>query len=170
MEDKYPLFKPEDFTLYKGRYKTIAMFWELRSNFSEDCKPIMTNKDRAIERDGVHYPSLKQEYLAWEDPTEYDFVTNCLGMDWRHWKRLERNSIVMELINDCREELALKLQSRGFKVQKELSDNGSYQASKLLLEKGWKSKDSLKKEDKQTRKEAGSVEDKTFSAFLQRVK
>lgn len=169
-ENKYPLFKPEDFTLYMGRYKTLALFWELRGQSSEDCKPILTRKDRAIERDGVYYPSLKEEYLKWEDPTEYDFVTNCLGMDWTHWKRLEKNAIVMEVINSAREELALKLQAKGFKVQKELSEGGNYQASKLLLEKGWKGKEALKKEDKQTRKEAGSVEDATFNAFLQRVK
>jgi hypothetical protein len=115
-----------------GRWATQSLFLEIGYGDSA----IFTLKDEDHEHKGNKYLSLKRLYLAYEDPTEYDFATKYLG-GWQHWKKLQGNKEIMKHIIEWREELELKLRSQGTRDMINLSADGNVQASKFLIEKGW---------------------------------
>jgi hypothetical protein len=88
---------------------------------------------------GVTYYSLKKLYLAEEDPVEYDFANKYL-LGWAHWKRLERNKLLTQAIEEWREELDYKLKAKYAIQMAKLAHEGSYQATKWFLDKGWASR------------------------------
>jgi hypothetical protein len=71
-----------------------------------------------------------------EDVTEYEFA-NAHLLGWAHWQRLCENKAVRKHIDEWREELEYKLRSKASKQMIKQAQEGSYQASKWLLDRGW---------------------------------
>lgn len=117
-----------------GKPLTQSLFLEI--NYTDYA--VYTLKDEDYEYKGNIYLSLKRLYLEMEDPKEYLFANKYL-LGWQHWKRLCENKLIRKHIDEWREELDLKLASRGVKDMINLcaQENGSFQAAKYLIEKGW---------------------------------
>lgn len=134
-----------------GKPITQSMFLEI--GYTDSA--IYTFKDEDYEYKGKYYPSLKRLYLELEDPTEYEFANTYL-LGWKHWRRLCENKLIRKQIDEWREELELRLRSKGVKEMIALasSDKG-YQAAKWLVDRGWDvrgkgrpSKDEIEREKK----------------------
>lgn len=115
-----------------GRWFTKGLFWET-------CSP--ENKDWASYtlKDAEHkgLPSLKQLYLACEDPTEYEFATQYLG-GWAHWKALKQSKWFAPQYEEWVEELEVRLRSDAIrKIAEHSRGEKGYQAAKYLADKGW---------------------------------
>lgn len=92
-----------------------------------------------IEEDGKTYISLRKAYLELQDPTEYEFAVKYF-QSWAHWKKVRSSSRVRVLADEWREELEVKLRSKGVQGIYNKMFEGDYQASKWLAEKGWEAK------------------------------
>lgn len=127
----------------RGRLKTNSLF--LETCLTKDRKirdALYTMKPYDHTYEGKVYPSLKKLYLEMEDPTEYMFATTYLA-GWDHWKRIVNNRAFTDDIEAWREELELKLRAKGFReVLKATESEGNIglNASKFLVDKGWKEK------------------------------
>lgn len=115
-----------------GKPMTQSLFLEI--GYNEHA--VYTLKDDDYEYNGKLFPSLKKLYLAKEDPTEYEFAVEYL-LGWRHWKRLCENKLIRKYIDEWREELELKLRSRGVKESIKAAEAGGFQAAKWLADRGW---------------------------------
>lgn len=120
----------------EGRWLTKALFWEERH---PSYTPSFTLKSESIEKDGIIYPSLKQMYLEYADPTEYSFAVEVIG-DWDHWQTICDGYFFKPLIKKWREELEIKLRSQAVKaIINTASTEGAKgtTAAKYVAEKGW---------------------------------
>lgn len=115
-----------------GKPLTQSLFLEI--GYTEQS--IYTLKDFDYEYNGKTFPSLKRLYLLTEDPTEYEFATQYL-LNWRHWQRLCENKVLRRHIDDWRDELEVKLRSKGVKEVLKSAIAGNYQAAKFLADRGW---------------------------------
>ena len=115
-----------------GRYLTQSMFLEV--NYEPNAT--FTLKDNDHEWNGVVYPSLKRLYIEFEDPTEYDFANTYL-LGWKHWQKLIGNKMLLNHVQEWREELEFKLRAKGVKNMMLSAAGGNYQASKWLVDRGW---------------------------------
>lgn len=115
-----------------GKPITQSLFLEI--GYTDQA--VYTLKDQDHEHNGNYYPSLKRLYLECADPTEYEFATTYL-LGWKHWLRLCENKMVRKHIDEWREELEVKLRSRGVKNVLESAKSGNYQAARWLADRGW---------------------------------
>jgi hypothetical protein len=116
-----------------GRWLTTALFFEY-TQYPENM--MFTTKSMDIVRHGKTLRSLKQLYLSEEDVTEYEFANKYLG-GWAHWQAL-LGSRMLPFIEECREELGLKLRARGMKrIIHEAAEGRGTDAAKFLIDKGW---------------------------------
>jgi hypothetical protein len=115
-----------------GKPLTQSLFLEI--GYTEQA--VYTLKDQDHVLDGKHYPSLKRLYLETEDPTEYEFATTYL-LGWRHWLRLCENKAIRRHIDEWRDELEIKLRSKGVREVMKSAAAGNYQAAKFLADRGW---------------------------------
>jgi len=118
-----------------GNPLTQALFLEV------DYNPeyaVYTLKDQDHEYKGILYPSLKKLYLLEEDPTEYLFAEKHL-LGWRHWNRICDNKLLGKHVHAWREELELKMRAMAVRALRDMcqSENGNFQASKFLADRGW---------------------------------
>jgi hypothetical protein len=123
----------------QGVWLTKALFWEERH---PDYTPSFTLKETDREENGVVYPSLKQIYLEYSDPTEYSFAIEVIG-SWEHWQTLCKSFVFRPYIKKWREELEVKLRSEALKAMRETARNEGSKgttAAKYLAEKGWEKK------------------------------
>ncbi len=132
------MFKTEKSKLIDsmGRPLTQSLFLEIGYNTEF---AVYTLKDYDFEYKGKVYPSLKQLFLAHEDPTEYDFANTYL-LGWNHWKRLNENRSLTQHFEEWRQELELKVRSQAVRdIMSMCAENaqGSFQAAKWLADKGW---------------------------------
>lgn len=118
----------------KGALLTQSLIWDFR--FDRE-RALYTVRDEDYDLEGRILPSLKKLYLECEDPTEYEFATTYF-YSWKHWQRIVNNKMMAPHIEEWREELAIKLMSKGIKgvIEQSYTDKG-YQAAKWLAEKGW---------------------------------
>lgn len=115
-----------------GRPITQSLFLEM--GYTEHA--VYTLKDYDHEHNGKIYLSLKRLYLELEDATEYEFANKYL-LGWKHWQRMVENKGLTPHIHEWREELELKLRARATKQMMDLANQGSFQASKWLSDRGW---------------------------------
>lgn len=80
--------------------------------------------------------SLRRLYLEAEDPHEYDFALSVFGC-WDHWQKLTRSSFFTPYVEAWREELSIKLASKGVKSLLDKASGGDVVASKFLASKEW---------------------------------
>jgi hypothetical protein len=115
-----------------GRWFTKSLFFETARTDQKD-RVLFTLK----EEEHLGYPSLKEMYLDTEDPTEYDFAVEHLG-GWNHWKALTKCKWFAPYLADWRDEMEVRVRSRGIKslISHSLTPKGQTSA-KWLAEKGW---------------------------------
>jgi len=97
---------------------------------------VYTLKEEDYEYNGVLYPSIKLLYLnevTSPDEGEYDFA-NKYFLNWRHWERICRNKVLRKHIDEWREELEVKLRSKGLSQVLKHAEEGNYQAAKWIAE------------------------------------
>lgn len=123
-----------------GKFITKGLFYEM--SYMDPSSAVFTVKDEDYTYKGKTYKSFKKMFLEKEDPTYYRVATEMLG-GWKHWKAIEKTKYPMmqELLEDCKEELEVKLRSQGVRaVAKDAVDCESksrVQSAKWLSDKGW---------------------------------
>lgn len=78
----------------------------------------------------------KEQYLAFKDPTGYEFSKEVLG-GWQHWKAIKESVVLAPIIAEWEEELEVYLRATALKEIGSLSREGHFQASKFLMDRGW---------------------------------
>lgn len=131
---------------------------------------VYTWKDRDYEYKGRLYPSLRRLYIEMEDPTEYEFANTHL-LNWKQWQRLCENKLIRKEIDEWREELELRLRSKGIKHIISNAKQGGYQSAKWLADKGWdlRSAGRPSKEEIEREKKFQSRVSEEFSADIIRL-
>lgn len=118
----------------RGRPLTQSLFLEIGYNTDY---AVYTLKDFDHEYQGKTYPSLKQLYLAHEDPVEYDFATTHL-YSWDQWQQMCDSKVLLPHIEKWRFELQLKLSSQAVRdIIASTEEEGGFQARKYVAERSW---------------------------------
>ncbi len=118
-----------------GKYRTQSLFLEL--GYGDDA--LFTLKEQDHQHDGKTYISMKQVYLSFEDPTEYEFA-NATLLGWKHWQRMCENKAIRKHIDEWREELEIKLRSQAIRDAIVQAKTGHFQAAKWVADRGWESR------------------------------
>lgn len=131
----------------QSRYRTRSLFWETRKIDREDAyEPLFTIKPRShtvpsIDKKGLTtYPSLKEIYMSYDHVPghEYEFAMDVFG-SWQHWNVLCLSTL-RDMIQEWRDELAIKLKSEAIRnmivASKEASAVG-VNAAKYLADEGY---------------------------------
>lgn len=130
----------EQFKGDNGHYLTESLFFETNKN-RDHRAPVFTLKP--VEHKGL--PSLKQLYLSYNDPTEYEFAMNVFG-SWQHWELLCSLTWFKPHIEAWRKELIVKLRSRaaqaalGVLVDPQAPAATRMQAARYVGDSGWEEK------------------------------
>ncbi len=131
------------FRTSRGKYLIKSLF--LETSYGDPKNAIYTMKDDDYEYKGKKLISFKKRYLEIADPTEYQQAQE-LSDSWKHWKSIVNSPErpVKEFIEECREELEVKLRSEGiFKIATDALNGDSRTAitsAKFLADKGWEPK------------------------------
>jgi hypothetical protein len=126
-----PTFKSPNGALY-----TKQLFYEL-ADTGRDLV-LYTLKDD----DHEGYPSIKRLYVELEDETEYLFATTYFH-SWRHFKKLLDVRWFKDVIDEAREELAVKMAAKELLKIRQKSEQGDLRAAQYLIEQRWKPKESV---------------------------
>lgn len=114
------------------------LFYETTSADKSNVVYTLKNEDH------LGFPSLYRLYMAYSDPTEYQFAIDNLA-DWDHWEQLTSCSWFKPYIQKWRREAEIKQKSYALSRVLETATSGSkdsLMANKYLLEKKWVEKDS----------------------------
>lgn len=138
----------ERFDIIKDKDEGVKPLYTLRDTETTDCIP------------------LRKLYLEIADPTEYEFANKCFH-SYKHFKFLMELSYFKKFIDDCRDELELKLRSEAvLKIRDEAlkgAGSSAITASKFLIERNWignkKEKEALIRRSKQDKEINSLVED-----------
>jgi len=132
-----------------NRFRTISLF-----------------KETAVTQEHVLYTieEARSLFIESNDPTGYKFATECLG-GWKHWKAIKNSGPLYHYIEQWEEELEVKLRSQavGNMLNLALGDKG-YQASKFLIDGGWKQKTAGRPTKAAVQKEA-KMANKVYEEF-----
>ena len=129
-----------------GNWRTLTLFFETsRPSTKANFTPPFTLKDADhTDKDGVVYKSLRKIYIESEDPTEYSFAMKVFN-SWDCWVAIKKNALIMQTINKWRDELEVRLRSKGVTtlIEDAASDKSrsKISSSKYLSEKGWMDED-----------------------------
>ena len=155
-----------------GKLRTTSLFMNLSP---KNDLAVFNLREEDSEYQGRKIISLKRLYMAMEDPTEYLFATTYL-YSYQHWERMCNNKLIAPHVEQWRKELELKMRAKGFKQVLEAAQqegNIGYNASKFLVEKGWKDK-ATKGRPSKAEKEKALKQDlqlaSTFEEDLKRLK
>ena len=113
---------------------TNALFKEL--NVDEPDLILYTLAADDITVGDKTYISLRKQYLLLEDPTEYEIASKYFE-SWTHWKKVRESARIKPHVDEWRDELEVKLRSKGLKGIVDKMLDGDYQASKYLADKCW---------------------------------
>ena len=133
---------------------TNALFKE-ENNTDPSLALYTTATDDLVVGDRT-YISIRKAYLSLEDPTEYEIASRYFD-SWTHWKKVRESSKMKPHVDEWREELEVKLRSKGVKGVHDKALDGDYQASKWLAEKGWVVKTAAKRGAPSTEEKIGAV-------------
>lgn len=116
----------------EGRPKTQALFYEIRY----DSDALYSLKEYDLVVGDKTFPSAKRLYMEVGDPTEYAFASQYF-LGWKHWKRICENQAILKHVTQWREELEMKLRSEAVFQAMKMARNGSYQAAKFMIDRGY---------------------------------
>jgi len=124
----------------EGRFRTKGLFLETSSvDYRKRYDVPFTLKEHDYEFKGKTYVALRKVFLECEDPTEYVFAMQVFN-SWEHWKKLRTQPFFKEHYASWKEELELRIQSKGVRlIALEAASGGKSSASsaKWLAERGW---------------------------------
>lgn len=148
------MFPKELFRNASGKLYTRELVYELGYSLSENT--LFTLKDDDIEIDGKYLYSLKKLYLQHvpNDPTEYTFASTVFN-SWEIWETLRNARLLRDYIKKWRREAEVIVKSKAIQaIAEEMNESGknSFQAAKLLLDRGWIEKETLKQQKASDRK------------------
>ena len=150
-----------------GNFLTYALFYEYRATHIVDFQSQIFNLK---EDDYKGTYSLKKIYLSFNDPTEYSFAIAVFG-NWKYWKRLQSSSFLQLHLEEWREEMEIKLRSKGIDIQVGIAGDDLHKsqaaASKWLADKGWELKKPVGRPSKAA-KEAQQRQDRAAKSVLER--
>lgn len=139
------MFQPEQLKATNGKNRIAQLFYEL--TYEDTTYAVFTTKDEDYQTpDGRHLYSLKKLFLAISvnDPTEYTFAQTVFG-NWNHWMSISKSPITGKMVSEWRDELVVKIKSNAIRhIASEMiniESKNSFQAAKLLLDKGWLEKE-----------------------------
>ncbi len=150
----------------KTKFKNAANGYFTQSLFLEqgyDAEVAMyTFNDEDKEYKGKTFKSLKKLYLEMEDPTEYTFANKYLA-GWTHWQRIVTNNVLLKEIENWRDELEVRLRSKGVLNALKLGAD-SFTAAKWAADGHWNVKRGRpsraeQKRDSDMRRKAASAAD-----------
>jgi|TARA_Y100000310_G_scaffold313107_1_gene361074 Holliday junction resolvase len=134
-----------------GRGLVGGLFYELRK---PGIQASYTTKPYDWKVGDVVYPSLKRLYLETLDPTEEAFVQLAFDGNWLQWDRIRNTSALSRFFKrsvsinvevpwyeEWREELEVKLRSKGIKAIVRIAEDEtaqSFSAAKFLATGDWK--------------------------------
>jgi hypothetical protein len=144
------------FKASNGVYLLKVLFVE---NDPTKMTAVYTLKDEDHTVDNRVFPSLRRLFVESEDLTEYLFAETHLG-GWGHWCKLKECSWFP--YHQWREELEVRVKSKALRnVQDIVRDNkhkDNLQASKFILQDGWKKKERVGRTTKEKiKQEANSL-------------
>lgn len=138
------MFKKNHATAFKdgkGRWLTIALFWEYRASSEENVALFCLKDDDHVDDDGRPYVSLKKRYMSYNHIPLYEHEFACAELGgWEHWERLQANKYIRGEIDAWRREYDIMLRCRSVKAIMEtasLKDARGLQAARWLAEKGY---------------------------------
>lgn len=147
------MFRIDQLKGTNGKNRVQQLFYEL--SYDNPQYAIFTTKDEDYSTpDGKHLYSLKKLYLSISvnDPTEYTFAQTVFG-NWNHWQAIFKSPITKKMVAEWRDELVVKIKSKAIThIATEMNNaesKNSFQAAKLLLDKGWLEKEPASKAKKQ---------------------
>ena len=128
-----------------NRWRTQSLFLEQSWGSTSPDKPVYTMKPddlpaSVLYPDGL--PSFAKRYLDLEDPTEYRAATELLG-GWEHWTTLLDSKWFQDYIAPLREELEIRLRSKGQRTLVEIMESGdrnSLAAARYFADAGFRPK------------------------------
>lgn len=124
-EESKNKFKAEN-----GILLTKPLFFETAD--SDKSRVLYTLKDEAHKG----YPSIKRLYIETEDTTEYVFAVTFF-YSYSHFKKLLEVQWFRSVIDEAREELALRLAAKALLHIRQKADAGDIKANQYLLERKW---------------------------------
>lgn len=137
-----------------GKWLTKALFFELTPGHRPHACFTLKDEDHVDKKSGKVYKSLKKLFLASDDPTEYEFARDHLG-GWGHWKEVQQVEALANEIAEWREERDVRMRSVGVRQIIQLAqEDGSYQASRYLADRGWEEKTAGRPTKQQVKQEA----------------
>ncbi len=138
------MFKKNHSTAFKdgkGRWLTIALFWEYRASSDENVALFCLKDDDHVDDDGRTYVSLKKRYMSYEHIPLYEHEFACAELGgWEHWERLQANKYLRDAIDTWRREYEIALRCRAVKAimaNATSKDAKGLQAARWLAEKGY---------------------------------
>jgi hypothetical protein len=154
------LYPSSSFVSGGGKWITTGLFVEF-AQAPTHC--IFTTKEEDLEKNGKIYQSFTKLYMAYteKDPTEYILSDIVLG-GWDHLQEMLKARNLKGYLLALRSRNAARIKSQAIRhIAEEMNTEGksSFQAAKLLLDKGWipaqeKTSRTYKKKDKEEDKEA----------------
>ena len=124
---------PSQFKDVMGRFRTLSLFYELNTT---DLPSVFTLK----EREHKGYPSLKQIFLSYTDPTEYTFAMEVFG-SWTGWQKISESAEIKKHVDQWREELEIKIRAEAIKAIAETAVTEGAKgtaAARWIAEGNWK--------------------------------
>lgn len=124
----------------QGTYKVNHIFKELCS--LEDDKDVKFSY--SIDTDGDDCHSLRQLYLSYNDPSEYDFAVNEIG-SFEFWDTIRKHPKIEPFYQQWRKEFEQRELSKLLRQLKTVADDPtakeSLQAARYILDKVYLAKD-----------------------------
>jgi hypothetical protein len=113
----------------------------------------------------------RERFIACGDPTGIAFADKHLG-GYQHWKALKNCKALERYIGEWEEELEVRLMADSLQSIIKSSENDHYQASKFLIDRGWKKRRAGKptkdEVERETRVQAKLKE--SWNADVKRIK
>lgn len=154
----------------RNRYRTTSLFFEFRKLGENMPEPLYTLKEKDHTVDGVVYPSLKKLYLQEEDVTELEFARKHL-YNYRQWKLMCSNKMLLPHIEEWREELEVQIRSKALKALVETATTEGSKgtsAARYIVDRGWLDKSAKKQDTTKDKVQEHTIDH--LETFLQRIK
>jgi hypothetical protein len=78
----------------------------------------------------------RQRFIDCADPLGIVFADTYLG-GYQHWKAISNSAKLRPIIQEWEEELEIRIRSEELKRIQTIAEGGHFQASKLLMDRGW---------------------------------